>query len=309
MRGHGGQRRFPRRLHADGHGPAGAAVSVRAMVVANMRQGWPTRVARLMLLALGVAALHGCQGALLRRNERIVADAGRDRARAEEHFQRGVKLAKQGKLNLAELAFQNAIIADDSFGPAHNNLGMLQFERGDLYGAAWSFQQAIELMPDRAEAHNNLGLVLEAAGKLSQAIEMYELAYELAPDCGDYLANLVRACIRRGDRDDLLQERLGQLLLIERRPDWIEWAEERLTMLSARAPVAGPTGTGSGGNLELITTPPRGAEPADSGPESSELPPPRGVEAAPPPVLAPPGAPGPDGAASQLELRPTPAAR
>ena len=35
----------------------------------------------------------------------------------------------------AERAFQRALIADVSFGPAHNNLGLLHFYRGELYPA------------------------------------------------------------------------------------------------------------------------------------------------------------------------------
>jgi hypothetical protein len=56
----------------------------------------------------------------------------------------------------------------------------------------------------------------------------------LAPSTPEYLGNLVRAKVRRGDFDNGLREQMEQLRFIEHRPDWVRWVEERLIYLTAR---------------------------------------------------------------------------
>jgi Flp pilus assembly protein TadD len=191
---------------------------------------------------------------------------------AQKHHERGVRLVKHGKLDRAEMAFQEAIIADKTFGPAHNNLGRIQFDRHDLHSAAWSFQRAIERMPDRAEPLNNLGLTYEAAGKPNEASEMYMAALNLAPDNAEYLGNLIRSQMKSGDEESLEYD-LERLLSLDTRPDWLNWAELKLVMLRRQRP---PANT----DEELLPTP---AAPRATG--EPELPlPPRYEGELPPPV-------------------------
>jgi hypothetical protein len=82
------------------------------------------------------------------------------------------------------------------------------------------------------------------AGRLEDAIAMYYTAHELEPTNPEYLGNLTRARIRRGDRDEMLRHELQQLLFIDARPDWIDWAEDQLAL------VLGPPRQGSGPDTE-----------------------------------------------------------
>lgn len=131
-------------------------------------------------------------------------------------------------LGPAEQKLHESLIADKSFGPAHNTLGKLYFDQEDFYRAAWEFEYAIKTMPSRPEPINNLGLVYEAVGRLEGAISRYEEAYALAPESAEYLGNLVRARIRNDEKSDELKLLLDELIFLETRPSWVRWAKLEL---------------------------------------------------------------------------------
>jgi len=149
---------------------------------------------------------------------------------ARRHHAKALELIGQGKLSDAETELKAALAADITFGPAHNNLGKLYFERKELYLAAWEFQYAIQLMPSVPEPRSNLGLVFEAVGKMDQAVEHYGKAKDLAPDNPQFTGNLVRAKIRRGDQDKATEQLLEEVVLKDSRADWVAWARERLML-------------------------------------------------------------------------------
>ena len=137
----------------------------------------------------------------------------------------------------AKKLLEEALIADVRFGPAHNNLGQIYFHEGDYYQAAWKFESAADLMPERPEPLNNLGLVYETADRYSHAINYFQLAHELAPSNPVYLGNLIRAMLQDEDQDPLaIDHLLSELLLIETRPDWRDWAREQRSALMQAIP-------------------------------------------------------------------------
>jgi tetratricopeptide (TPR) repeat protein len=81
----------------------------------------------------------------------------------------------------AEQLLKDALTADVTFGPAHNNLGKVYFHQNKHYLAAWEFEYAVKQMPDRYEPLNNLGLVHESVGKLDEAIDYFLQATMLSP--------------------------------------------------------------------------------------------------------------------------------
>jgi len=182
------------------------------------------------MLILATCGLSACS-AIGPNTEIVRLETGRDVERASRLTQEGVHFMQNGRQSKAKTAFERAVSADETHGPAHNNLGLLSFGQRDLYSAAWSFQRAMEFLPERAEPTNNLGLTYEAAARLDEAIAMYYTAHELDPTNSEYLGNLTRARIRRGDRDDLLRHELQQLLFIDARPEWIDWAEDQLALV------------------------------------------------------------------------------
>lgn len=227
-------------------------------------------------VALGLGLLWAAAGCALFSPNREVYET----IRANPHHKTGLarKLNDQaigqlddGNPSLAMTTLNRALIADVTFGPAHNNLGRIHFEEGDFYLAAWEFEYAARLMPNNPEPINNLGLVYETAGRLAEACVQYAAACDLAPDHPEFRGNLVRAKLRQGCVDDTVIEGLREIVLKDPRDDWREWAEELLHTRYKDWPV---------GAFEIVPflPPPKAPIPPESDPVSEP----------PPPMLAPP---------------------
>jgi Tfp pilus assembly protein PilF len=176
---------------------------------------------------------------------RFTADETERYQTVSEQCRRDVNLAKRMhekalshldccEYDKAEQFLNKALIADVSFGPAHNTLGKLYFDQKKYYLAAWEFDYASRLMPERAEPINNVGLVLESTGRLDDAIEQYHAAFTMESDNANYLGNLVRARFRRGDRTDDLRELMQQVVFMDDRQTWTHWAREKLSMWDSK---------------------------------------------------------------------------
>src|SRR5262245_14166428 len=190
-------------------------------------------VTRHLLTVFLAAGLPSCAG--LRHQSppdyrTIAADPHHDMERARVETERAIKLMEKCKWHDAELALQQALIADVTYGPAHNNLGHLYFSQGNYYLAAWEFEYASRLMPERPEPQNNLGLLYEEVGKIDEAVGFFEAALEIQPQNPNVIGNLARARLRRGDRASEVHSLLLDLQLYDTRPDWIEWAKETLAL-------------------------------------------------------------------------------
>jgi Flp pilus assembly protein TadD len=177
----------------------------------SMRQTAP------VLIALALIAVAGCQSA--GPTSAVVAPGGPNTALARQLNDNAYALIQKARHADAEPFLHKAIEADVTFGPARNNLGLVYFEQGKLYPAAWEFQNAIRLMPYQPEPRNNLGLVFEAAGKTGEAIESYEKARKMEPDNPEFLANLVRAKMKRNDRDEEMRHLLEEVAYKDPRPE------------------------------------------------------------------------------------------
>lgn len=180
----------------------------------------------------GGSMILGCAGRGGAEDYSTVArDPRRDTERAVALNRRAVELLEAGRWQEAETALREALVADVTYGPAHNNLGKAYYHREKLYLAAWEFQYAAKLMPHQPEPRNNLGLVLEAAGKLDEAADVYDEAVDLEPDNIQFLGNLARVRLRRGDAGPEVRQLLEALVLRETRPEWLRWAREQLARL------------------------------------------------------------------------------
>lgn len=184
----------------------------------------------LALIWCGLAGCFGCQ--TVADNSEVIRVNATDVicGNAEELTQSGIVAFRKGDLETAETLFKNAVQLDETYAPAYNNLGRIYFQRGDSKHAADSFSMAMELMPGRPEPINNMGLIYESANMLEQAIDFYSQAIETAPNNSEYLANLLRARIRRGDRGPDIRAELQSLRLMENRPEWIAWADRNLAL-------------------------------------------------------------------------------
>lgn len=177
-----------------------------------------------------LAAPFGC-APWSRSNKTIVrVDASRDSAKASQLTQVGIRALDHGHGGRAKEKFLAATAADSSFGPAHNNLGLVLFDEGDLYRAVLSFERAADLMPNDAAVIYNLALALESGGRTFEAMELYRQANAMDPTNAIYLGNLVRLRVRLEEHDPELISQLQDLVLIETRPQWRHWADEQLAL-------------------------------------------------------------------------------
>lgn len=174
------------------------------------------------------------------RYRTVRADPLRDAEQARKRNAEGLARLRDGQLDAAAELFGQALEADVSYGPAHNNLGKVYMMQKDLHRAAVEFQAAIDLMPDHAAPVNNLALTWEQAwvadpqlGSLDKAIDLYRKAVELAPKNIRYKANLARALDRRGDRSDELRRLVEQIIEQDTRADWLIWARTLQARLGA----------------------------------------------------------------------------
>ena len=165
----------------------------------------------------------------------ITVDPQRNTDEAKRLNQVGLDCLAKDQLDPAADAFTAALSADAEFGPAHNNLGKVYYQRKDWYKAAWEFEYALKFLPRHAEPRNNLGLVLEQTGQLDQAVEHYRQAVALSSDL-QYRANLARVLVRRGERTDETRDLLQQVADQDPRPPWRDWARKALASLGKPAP-------------------------------------------------------------------------
>jgi hypothetical protein len=188
-------------------------------------RGGPIRVAVVVALAL----TSGC--AVLQDGEQIIrVNTSRNPTEAARLTLVGIKALDNGEIERAADRFRSALHADETYGPAHNSLGLMYFEDGDLFQAILEFERAMELMPQDPAVYYNLGLTLETAGKVFEAMDLYIQAVEMDPTDPIYLGNLVRLRVRLGEFDPTLVTQLQDLILIETRPDWRRWADQQLSL-------------------------------------------------------------------------------
>lgn len=166
--------------------------------------------------------------------ETIAANPQYDTRTAEKAHAKALKILDNPicnpskKLAEAEVHLQKAMVADVTFGPAHNTLGVVYMLRRQLYTAAWEFEYAAKLMPDRVEPIYNLGQLFEEADKLDNAIVYYEQAMALAPRDPAVIGSLACVQLKNGQTLDEVRPLLESLVFLDNRPEWIEWARDQL---------------------------------------------------------------------------------
>lgn len=197
-------------------------------------------IARAVLsCALLLASAAGCsrsRGQDAGNADAPLATASPNTEAARRKNAEAVDLIGRRKYDEAERVLKEALNADLASGPAHNSLGNVYFHQGKLYDAAGEFQLAAKLMPYQPEPRNNLGLVFERRDKWDNAVAWYERAVALEPGNPVLIGNLARAKLRRGDRGDDVRALLADLVSKDSRPEWVEWAKERLVFLRSTEP-------------------------------------------------------------------------
>ena len=125
-------------------------------------------------------------------------------ADAYDHYNLGITLKEQGRLDEALASYNQAIALKPDFAEAYNNLGNTLKELGRLDEVLASFTKAITLKPDFAEAHHNLGNALKQLGRLDEAEVSYTRAIALRPDYAKAHFNLGRTLEELGRLEEAL---------------------------------------------------------------------------------------------------------
>ena len=120
------------------------------------------------------------------------------------HYNLGVTLAKEGKLNEAISHYSEALRIKKNYAIAHNNLGIVLSMQGKTEEAIDHYSEALHIDPDNPETHNNLGILLDTQGEWEKAIRHYSEALRINPDYAKAHFNLASTLLRQKRVDEAL---------------------------------------------------------------------------------------------------------
>ncbi len=123
---------------------------------------------------------------------------------AAAHYQRGLALARQNKLEEATAALREAVRLDPNHAEAMGNLGTALLLRDRNEEAADCFRKALRLRPQWVEAQNNLGVSCLKLARWQEAATAFEQAIRLRPNHADTQCNRALALIRLDHLDEAL---------------------------------------------------------------------------------------------------------
>ena len=112
-----------------------------------------------------------------------------------------------------ETLWRTTIAKNPSCWMAHNNLGVVQFQKGEIDDAINKYRQSLQLNPDYPEARYNLGGALLQKGEVNQAISECEKAIKLQPNDPDAHVVLGNAFMAKQEVDRAINEYTQALAL------------------------------------------------------------------------------------------------
>ncbi|BDG04932.1 adventurous gliding motility TPR repeat lipoprotein GltE [Anaeromyxobacter oryzae] len=136
--------------------------------------------------------------AVLERRWRAVLDAADV---AEVHFNVGVALEQQGRLDEARAEYERALASKPSLRQAAVNLGVLLEKRGDVQGAQAIYAGVVRDFPEDARARARLAALYRDAGQLDDAWRLAREALLRDPRSVGAYEVLVRVAAQRNNLD------------------------------------------------------------------------------------------------------------
>jgi len=101
---------------------------------------------------------------------------------SEKHYNAGVELQEQGRLEEAIGEYDEAIRLDPQYALAYTNRGAAYAYLGEYQEAIADFTRAIEINPEGALAYYNRGFAHKLLGEKAQAIADFEKVITLTAD-------------------------------------------------------------------------------------------------------------------------------
>lgn len=161
----------------------------------HMRWVWPALLI-LLILSLGQTDIRRITSGLLymiSNREHLNASEDPDSMNLLElsrqvdpgaafvYNEEGYKLFQQARLPEAEIAFAQAIQADQTSAPALNNMAVMYFTAQNMHQATVNLKKAVEQDPNNAIARYNLGILLMQQNEKTSAIREFRQAGFIDP--------------------------------------------------------------------------------------------------------------------------------
>jgi protein O-GlcNAc transferase len=119
-----------------------------------------------------------------------------------EAVQQGIVHHQQGRIDLAEPLYRQALSIDPNHPDALHLLGLIALQCEQFAAAFQLIQAAIQQRPNEAIYYGNLGVAFEKQGDLQQAEAAFRRALELNPNYSDGFNNLGQILQRSGRYDE-----------------------------------------------------------------------------------------------------------
>ncbi len=108
---------------------------------------------------------------------------------AARHYNTGVELQGEGRLEEALAEYNEAIRLDSKLSGTYHNRGIVYDELGEYDKAIADYTKAIEIDPNHAEAYFRRGLSYGLTRELAKMVSDFENAIELSND-PEFVANV-----------------------------------------------------------------------------------------------------------------------
>lgn len=147
---------------------------------------------------------------------------------------------REGDRQTAISLLEQLLARDDTHAPAHNDLGVLQYESGNLQASLGHYEKAAGLQPENETFQKNLAdFYLAAMGDPEKAMQTYVQVLKLNPRDVEALLCCGQVCMSLGKIDDA---RVFIQAALETEP-WNENAQHMLRQLDQPPQLPGATGT------------------------------------------------------------------
>ncbi len=121
------------------------------------------------------------------------------------HYNLGVVLAGQQRIDEAIAEYGKAVAADPDYAEARFNMAVLLNHQGRTDEAIEQYRRVLEIEPDASDAHLNLGVLLAARGEADEAIRHYREVLRIMPTSADAENNLANVLTRQGRLDEAIR--------------------------------------------------------------------------------------------------------
>jgi Tfp pilus assembly protein PilF len=120
-----------------------------------------------------------------------------DQQAAASYFKKGLQQLKQGELETAKKSFEDVLEINSSHYLAHNNLGVIAFEKKDFVSAIEHYKKSIALYPIVSSVYHNLGLVYFETQKFDEAESVFKKGLRHDPQNPESYFNLANLFLKK----------------------------------------------------------------------------------------------------------------